>query len=254
MEHGWVSMRIALFADIHANREALEACMAHARARRPEQFAFLGDLVGYGADPGWVVDVVRELMADGAIVVQGNHDAAVQGPPNERTSVDAKTAIEWTQGQLSAEQTSFLVGLPLQIISDDILFVHANAWRPAGWGYIHGKAEAQKSLMATSCRITFCGHVHPPALYYLGSGGGAGRFTPVAGTSIPLSRSQRWLGVVGSAGQPRDENPAACYAIFDSAARTLTYHRIAYDHETAAKKILAAGLPASLAHRLRYGK
>ncbi len=249
-----ISMRIALFADIHANREALEACMAHAEARHPDRLVFVGDIVGYGADPGWVVDVVREHHAAGAIVVQGNHDASIRGPLSERIASDARAAIEWTQSQLSAEQKAFLLGLPLQVISDDILFVHANAWNPGGWGYIHGKAEAQKSIMASSCQITFCGHVHPPALYYLGSGGNVGRFVPVAGTSIPLSRSQRWLGVVGSAGQPRDENPAACYAMFDSAARTLTYHRIVYDHETAAKKVLAAGLPTSLANRLRHGK
>jgi diadenosine tetraphosphatase ApaH/serine/threonine PP2A family protein phosphatase len=249
-----ISVRIALFADIHANREALEACMAHAEANRPDRLAFLGDLVGYGADPGWVVDVVRERLAEGAIVVQGNHDACIKGPVSERVASDAKTAIEWTQSRLSVEQASFLAGLPLQATLEDILFVHANAWNPAGWGYIHGKAEAQKSLMATSCWITFCGHVHPPALYYLGAGGGTGRFSPVAGTSIPLSRSQRWLGIAGSVGQPRDENPAACYAIFDLAKRTLTYHRVAYDHEAAANKVLAAGLPASLAHRLRYGK
>lgn len=246
-------MRIALFADIHANREALESCMAHAMDRPPDLMVFLGDLVGYGADPKWVIDTVQACLAAGAIAVLGNHDIAIDVDLNDKMHADAMMAVEWTRKQLSPEQASFLAKLPLQANADDMLFVHANAWNPEKWGYIHGKAEARKSLMSTECLLTFCGHVHPPALYYLGAHGSAGSFTPVPNVPIPLGRNRRWLGVVGSVGQPRDGNPAASYAMFDTLSRELTYYRVAYDYEEAARKILAAGLPDALAQRLRDG-
>lgn len=248
-------MRIALFADIHSNREAFEACLAHADDSHPDMMVFLGDLVGYGADPGWVVDTVQERLSYGAIAVKGNHDIAVDVDQNEKMHAEAMKAVDWTRSQLNGDQLTFLAGLPMQAeIEASTLLVHANAWNPAKWGYIHGKAEARRSLLATECRYTFCGHVHPPALYYLGAHGLVGNFTPVPGVRIPLSQNRRWLAVVGSVGQPRDGNPAASYALFDSASRSLTYYRVAYDHETAARKILAAGLPVALAQRLREGK
>lgn len=247
-------MRIVLFADIHANREALEACLAHAEELRADRYVFLGDLVGYGADPGWVIDTVREKVAAGGLVVKGNHDIAIDVDVNEKMHADAVQAVEWTKRTLSPEQSAFLAGLPLSERLDDMLFVHANAWKPEKWGYVHGKAEARRSLLATDCRYVFCGHVHPPALYYLGAQDSAGSFIPVPGVAIPLSSNRRWHSVVGSVGQPRDGNPAACYAMFDAKGKKLTYFRVAYDHETASRKIMNAGLPASLAQRLRDGK
>jgi diadenosine tetraphosphatase ApaH/serine/threonine PP2A family protein phosphatase len=108
-------------------------------------------------------------------------------------------------------------------------------------------------MHATDCRLTFCGHMHVPALYHLSEIGKAGDFAPTPGTAVPLSEQRRWLAVPGSAGQPRDGDPAACYAMFDTAARTLAFHRVPYDHDGAAAKVRAAGLPAVLAERLIHG-
>ena len=166
-------MRIALISDIHANREAFEACLDHARRNAVDEYVFLGDYVGYGADPGWVVDSVRKFVERGAIAVLGNHDAAAVGVPAEMNE-DAASAIEWTRAKLSPAQTKFLGPEP-------------------------------------PCRL--------------------------------LDRL----------GQPRDHNPAACYAVLDDTRDVLTYIRVPYDIDAAAKKIRDAGLPIGLSYRLYQG-
>jgi diadenosine tetraphosphatase ApaH/serine/threonine PP2A family protein phosphatase len=247
-------MKIALITDLHANREAIESVLAHAKAQGSERYAFLGDFVGYGADPGWVVDVVREYVARGAFAVMGNHDAAVVQGPLPSMIPEARQVVEWTRARLDAAQLSFLAGLPMSVHDDDRLYVHANAFAPSDWAYVLGRMEAVRSLQATSARFTFCGHVHDPKLFHLSGTGKVGDFVPSPGMPIPLSEQRRWLVIPGSAGQPRDGNPAACYATFDTAGATLTYHRVPYDVEGAGVKIRAAGLPQRLAQRLQHGE
>jgi diadenosine tetraphosphatase ApaH/serine/threonine PP2A family protein phosphatase len=246
-------MKLALVADLHANREAVTAVLAHAHAAGAMRHVFLGDFVGYGADPGWVVDLLREHAARGAVAVLGNHDAAVVQGPLPGMIPEARQVVAWTRAQLSAAQLEFMASLPMSVTEDDLLFVHANAWAPADWGYIVSRADAVRSLQASASQITFCGHTHVPALYHLTPTGKSGEFAPTPGVAIPLSTQRRWLAIPGSCGQPRDGDPAACYALFDLAERTLTFHRVPYDHDTAAAKVRAAGLPASLAERLVHG-
>ena len=107
--------------------------------------------------------------------------------------------------------------------------------------------------MATACVQTFCGHVHVPAMYHLSSVGKVGYFIPTAGVNVPLSVRLKWLAVIGSVGQPRDHNPAACYALLDDTTNLLTYVRIPYDVDTAARKVRDAGLPLVLGIRLERG-
>jgi diadenosine tetraphosphatase ApaH/serine/threonine PP2A family protein phosphatase len=247
-------LKLALVSDLHANREAVTAVLEHARAQGAQRYAFLGDFVGYGADPGWVVDLVREHMAAGAIAVLGNHDAATVNGPAPTMREDARRVIEWTRSKLSDTQLAFLGALPLSVQEADALFVHANAFDPQGWAYIQSRLEAVRSLHATECGLVFCGHMHDPKLFHLSSTGKAGDFEPTPGVAIPLSATRRWLAIPGSAGQPRDGNPAACYAIYDGAERVLTFHRVPYDHDAAAAKIIRAGLPEALAERLRDGR
>jgi len=110
-------MLIAILTDIHGNREALSACLAHARLISVDRLIFLGDYVGYGADPAWVVDQVRGLVDKGAVALLGNHDAAIDGSDEDMNSV-AREAIRWTRNQLGSEQRRFLADLPLlQILS-----------------------------------------------------------------------------------------------------------------------------------------
>lgn len=246
-------MKLALFADVHSNLEAISACLVHAQALGAGRYAFLGDLVGYGADPVAVLDVVEQYATDGAIVVLGNHDAAAIGRGTDDLNPSAQAAIDWTRTQLGEKQRAFLAGLPLAVRDDDILFVHASAAAPEQWIYIAGTAQAEESIRVANARYVFCGHVHEPMLYYVGAGGQPMPFKPLAGTPIPAPRHRQWLAIVGSAGQPRDGNNHACYALFDQARERITFYRVPYDHGAAAQKIRAAGLPPRLALRLERG-
>jgi diadenosine tetraphosphatase ApaH/serine/threonine PP2A family protein phosphatase len=247
-------VRVALLADVHANLEALTACLAHAREQGADAHAFLGDLVGYGPDPGPVLDVVAEHVARGAVAVRGNHDEAVVEARGDLSSSAAK-AVLWTRDRLSPAHHAFLAALPLAVRRDDVLFVHASADAPAAWTYVTDPVRAGRSLSAAEgARYVFCGHVHEPALYYAGPAQKPRGFHPVPGVAIPLTLRYRWLAIAGSAGQPRDGNTAACWALFDAERATLTYHRVPYDWATAAAKVRAAGLPEWLAHRLERGQ
>jgi diadenosine tetraphosphatase ApaH/serine/threonine PP2A family protein phosphatase len=246
-------MRVAILTDIHGNREALQACLAHARLLKADRLLFLGDYVGYGADPDWVVETVMAEVAHGAVALLGNHDAAIDGSDEDMNWL-ARTAIAWTRTRLSAEHRAFLAARPLTHEEEELLAVHANGYAPAAWDYITSAFEAAYNFARTTARITICGHVHVPAIYHLDSTERIGGFTPTPGIDIPLLQRRRWLAVIGAVGQPRDGNPAACYAIHDEAAGTLRYLRVAYDCEAAARKIIAAGLPLPLAQRLLVGR
>ena len=245
-------MKLALISDVHANLEALRACLEHARAQGAERHAFLGDLVGYGADPGPVVDVVRDLVERGALAVKGNHDqAAVAGEAGSMRQV-AGRAIGWTHAHLGDAQRAFLDALPLVVREQGLYLVHASPEEPQEWVYVTDPARAAAGLAPATW--VFCGHVHEPVLYTQGVASRPVAFRPVPGVSIPVPAHRRWLAVIGSAGQPRDGNTAACYATLDTDRPALTFHRVPYDWRAAAAKIRAAGLPESLARRLERGE
>jgi predicted phosphodiesterase/rhodanese-related sulfurtransferase len=245
-------MLIALFADIHANRQAFSAALNDARTQGAERIVLLGDYVGYGADPEWSVETVMQLIADGAPAVLGNHDSAVS-EPREGMNLLAKAAIEWTRRELGAPARQFLAGLPLAQQDGERLYVHSEASAPDNWIYVTGTAEASRSLSATPAHLTVCGHVHRPAVYSISSTAKMTSFTPVTGIPIPLLPGRRWLAVLGAVGQPRDGNPAAAWAMLDSSKNEITYCRTPYDVAAAAGAIRAKGLPSFLAERLFRG-
>jgi diadenosine tetraphosphatase ApaH/serine/threonine PP2A family protein phosphatase len=244
---------LALLADVHANQQAFDACLDAARARGVERFILLGDFVGYGADPEWSVDTVMRLVGQGAIAICGNHDNAI-GTPSETMNEVAQAAIDWTRRRLSAAQRAFLAGLPLTQDEDDRLYVHSEASNPSRWRYVQSAADAARSIVATSAQVTFCGHIHRPALYSMSATAKMTSFVPTPGGAVQLSNGRRWLAVLGSVGQPRDGNPAACFATYDTDTREITYCRVAYDVDTAANRIRAKGLPLWLADRLLQGR
>ncbi len=250
-------MKLALITDIHGNREALEAVLAHAGASGCERYAFLGDYVGYGTDSAWVVEQVQAHVERGAIAVRGNHDEGVSQGPSPTMTPLARQVVQWTRERLPAAQMSFLQRLPLVHEESAMLFAHANAVAPAGWEYITGCDQAARSLKATAAGYVFCGHVHEPCLYQLPMRGRCTDSVPVPGHSVTLGALHHWLVLPGSAGQPRDGNPAACYASFvpqtGGKDAMLTFHRVPYDHQRAARKIMEAGLPPVLAMRLLSG-
>ncbi|NVO12584.1 MAG: metallophosphoesterase family protein [Rhodoplanes sp.] len=245
-------MRTALISDIHANREALEACLDHAERSGVDAYVFLGDYVGYGADPAWVLDTVMGYVGRGAAAVLGNHDAAAIGERADMND-DAAAAIAWTKTVIGDGHRDFLGRLPLVVEKGSILYVHANPVEPAGWGYITDLYSASRALVGSRAHITFCGHTHVPSLFHMSVTGKFASFDPVDRVDIPLTSRRRWLAVIGAVGQPRDRNPAACYAVLDDATDVLTYVRVPYDIDGAARKIIEAGLPVGLAYRLYQG-
>ena len=250
-------MKLALLSDIHANIQALETCLAHAREQGAQQFALLGDLVGYGADPGAVVERAQALAAEGALLLKGNHDAMAVRPPALVKTVGESTAA-WTHAQLDASQLLFLDNLPMTVQQHTVLLVHASMDQPELWRYVYDQRAATASLDAAAAlpevRYVFGGHVHMQSLYYRGAGADLMKFNPTPGVAVPLPRHRHWLATIGSVGQPRDGNPQAMYALFDTDKLHLTFHRVSYDHHAAAAAIRRAGLPAFFADRLELGR
>ncbi len=245
-------MLLAVLTDIHANRQAFTACLEAARAQGAERLILLGDFVGYGGDPEWTVDTVMGLVGQGAIAVCGNHDHAI-GVPSDNMNAAAQAAIDWTRERLGPAHRKFLASLPLTHEEDDRLYVHSEASSPRRWRYVQSADDATRSMLATPAQITFCGHIHLPALYSLSADEISG-CVPTTGISVPLREGWQWLAVAGAVGQPRDGNPAACFLTFDTRSREVTYCRVAYDVEAAAKRIRDAGLPRWLADRLSQGR
>jgi diadenosine tetraphosphatase ApaH/serine/threonine PP2A family protein phosphatase len=247
-------MKLALLADVHANLEALSACLEHAEREGADAYAFLGDLVGYGADPAAVLAVVRRHAERGALAVRGNHDAAVLDAGADTMHRSAEEAVLWTRGRIGPADLAFLRGLPLVARAGPAVLVHASADRPADWTYVSDPLRAAQSLRAAGATYVFSGHVHEPVLYFAGPSGRPVPFVPVPGVPIPVPPRRRWLAVVGSVGQPRDGKTAACWALFDTERERLVFHRVPYDVATAAAKVRAAGLPEHLALRLLRGE
>jgi diadenosine tetraphosphatase ApaH/serine/threonine PP2A family protein phosphatase len=250
-------MKLALLSDIHANIQALDACLAHARDHGATRFALLGDLVGYGADPQAVMARVVAMAADGALVIKGNHDELATHPPQQVLTVGESTAA-WTHRQLSDAYRAFLDALPLVAQDGAVLLVHASVDAPELWHYVYDQRAAGLSLTAASkipeVRFVFGGHVHMQTLYYRDDGPTLTRITPMPGLPIALPPKGQLLGTIGSVGQPRDGDPRAMYALLDTDGNELTFHRVPYDHEAAAAAIRAAGLPIFFADRLCIGR
>lgn len=250
-------MRLALLSDIHGNIQALDACLAHARAQQAQRFAFLGDMVGYGANPAQVVERIMLLTEEGAIVLKGNHDEMAVNPPAIVKTVGDSTAA-WTHHQLTDAQRQWIDALPLTQHLDTVLLVHASADAPELWRYVYDQRAATASLNAATqwsgVRYVFGGHVHLQTLYYRGATDGLMMFIPQPGVTVPVPKHREWLSTVGSVGQPRDGNPQAMYALLDTERAQLTFHRVSYDHDAAAQAIRRAGLPEFFAHRLEEGR
>ncbi len=243
------TVRIAFCADIHGNRAAFEACLLDSGRRGYDQLVILGDVVGYGPDPQWCTDQVRDLQAKGALVVRGNHDASLREGTSSMNEL-ARRAIEWTLTRLTPDSVEYLTSLPLSHRQEERLYVHANAWAPALWDYINTPREAERSMRLTDARLSFCGHTHVPVLYHMSPRRPAAAFTPLTGKPIPISTIRHYLMVVGAVGQPRDHNPAACWALYDTAKREYTIYRVSYDIELTARKIRETAMPQAMAERL----
>lgn len=229
--------------------------MSKAEELGVNRMVFLGDLVGYNADPVALIERIADLVeSKNAIALLGNHDEAIFKDSRNQMNAHANAAIEWTKAQLNDSHVQFLKNLPLILHEENICFVHASAHNPANWNYVTDSMSAWRCAQNSGKSYTFVGHAHEQALFYQSAVGKLIRFSPRPGDEIPVLRHRQWVGVVGSLGQPRDGNPEACFAVFEPGTEVLTFHRVPYDHFSAAEKVRRAGLPEELANRLITGK
>ncbi|MGD0566815.1 MAG: metallophosphoesterase family protein [Candidatus Sulfotelmatobacter sp.] len=251
-------MRILLLSDIHANLEALDACLAAAPAY--DLVANLGDVVGYGASPNEVIERARSL---GNIFVRGNHDKAATGllELDDFNPLAASAAL-WTREQLTREHHDWLHSLPQGPLPlegfPEVQLVHGSPGDEDA--YIVSIGDALVPLLALSTPLTFFGHTHLQGGFFA-NGSSADGFRPEYRTvgqaesvSLHLKPHTRYMINPGSVGQPRDGDWRAAFALFDTEAQVIHYHRAPYNLKAAQERILAASLPARLATRLAAGR
>ncbi len=251
-------MRILLLSDIHSNLEALEACLAAAPAY--DTVVNLGDIVGYGASPNEVIERSREL---GKIFVRGNHDKACAGTSNMvGFNPIAGMAVLWTRTMLRPQNLAWLRELsagPAYIGGlEGVQFVHGSPIDEDE--YLLLMPEAVESLHSAELPVTFFGHTHIQGGFLAGNDDAA-TIRPVLTKkdeaeqfTFPLDRKCRYLINPGSVGQPRDGDWRAGFAVFDSDRWKITYYRVPYEVERAARRIVEAQLPERLATRLIEGR
>jgi diadenosine tetraphosphatase ApaH/serine/threonine PP2A family protein phosphatase len=240
-------MRYAVLSDIHGNLEALRAVLLDCRTE-VDAVLCLGDIVGYGADPV----ACLELMAErGTVLVAGNHEHGVTGQLGPAWfNPAARAAVAWTGTQLDADHRGYIGRLPLTAEVAGATLVHASPLHPEEWGYLVSARDGLGAFAGFEGRLCFVGHSHRPGHWSVGSSGPRHQ---AGASTIRLEAGRRYIINVGSVGQPRDRDPRACFAIWDSGARRVTLRRVAYDVRAAREKILRAGLPRLLADRLGIG-
>ena len=244
-------MKYAIFSDVHGNLEALDAVLAHAAREEAGFYLCLGDVIGYGANPNECVDRVRTLNP--LVCLRGTHDAAAVDA-RERAFFHevALEGIHFSALHLTPANAEYLRGLPY-VFRDHprMMAVHASPYRPEAWEYVldHFGAERAFEAMAPA-RVAFIGHSHAPVVFV--DDGNVQRYPANESLALALGE-RRYVMNVGSVGQPRDGNPDASYVVYDDESDHVVHHRVRYDREKAAEKILRAGLPPVLAERLLIG-
>lgn len=245
-------MRILILSDLHANLPATEAVLAHAGRDGWDTTLVLGDLVGYGADPAAVIDIVRGLK--NLTVIRGNHDKVAAGleDPIDFNTV-ARRAAEWTIDQLDADHSAYLRGLPRGPLTVDIPGIDAVICHGAPFDedyYLFDVDDAAAALGAHPSALILCGHTHLQMAFRQINRSVA----RIDDQSIPFVERERLLVNPGSVGQPRDGDARAGYATIDTDEGTLSLHRVDYDIAEAQRRILDAGLHPALAERLSVGR
>lgn len=250
-------MRALILSDIHANLEALEACLD--AAPEYDQVYNLGDIVGYGANPNEVTDRSREL---GSIFVRGNHDKACSGISDlsDFNPIAALAAL-WTREKLTHDHLQFLRELPQGPLSpiENVRLVHGSPRDEDE--YILMASDAYAILKDAPVPLTFYGHTHVQRCLLLEETGQGKSFAPNYKSAkgkqtarLEIKPKTTYMVNPGSVGQPRDNDPRAAFLVCDTDTGVITFHRVPYNIERAQEKIFAAGLPERLAIRLEEGR
>jgi len=239
----------AILSDVHGNLEALQAVLEDCRREEARRFLFLGDAVGYGANPNECLGLLKKASD---LQVAGNHDYGAVGLTDiSYFNPSARAAIEWTAKILTEESRDFLRRLALVRQDGEVTLVHSALPRPEEWDYILTADDAEESFQAFHGTALFIGHSHRPLIVDRDR---KGRLRTRGPEEIKIEEGRQYLINPGSVGQPRDHNPMAAYGLYDATLGKCRLKRVAYYIETAQEKILEAGLPPSLARRLSYGQ
>ncbi len=244
-------MRYAILGDIHGNMEALAAVFADMESARVDRALCLGDIVGYGAEPE---RCIGELRSRGVVSVLGNHDSAVAGDtPLDFFKDYAREAVIWTADRLSEDDKTYLNSLPISLPitggDDGFVTVHSSLAEPREWGYVIDLLSVRRCFDFLPGHLCFIGHSHVPVIFEE-----SGSITGRRACDLLLDKESRYIINVGSVGQPRDWDWRASYGIYDEGKMRFEIRRVPYDVGKAQEKIIAAGLPKSLAFRLGVGR
>jgi len=239
-------MRVLILSDIHANAAALDSVLNSAGA--VDAVWCLGDVVGYGPDPNECITRLKEIP--NLVCLQGNHDAAASGHlPLEGFNIEARNSIEWLRGCLTADSLAFLQALEPRSESNGVTLAHASPRQPM-LEYLLDSYSAAENFHYFGTDFCFVGHTHIPLLFVSRNHEVSMR-VPAPNTKVPLAR--RCIANPGSVGQPRDRDPRAAYAIFDTEADTWDFVRIPYDVAAVQSRMISAGLPERHINRLAGG-
>ena len=246
-------MRYLILTDIHANLEGLDTCLKDARARGYDETLVLGDIVGYGPDPNAVIDTIKALKP--RAIVRGNHDKVALGMNQaEGFHAAARAAAHWMLESLTEENREWLVALPMgpTIINGDLEICHGAPFDEDA--YIFDELDARHAFEAATAPLCFYGHTHFAVVFRMMKDLLEIVSPPDGETTLMIDPQARYLVNPGSVGQPRDGDPRAAYAIYDTETRRLDLLRLTYPLEITQEKMLKVGLPDPLARRLALGR
>ncbi len=243
-------MRYAIIADIHANLVAFQAVLDDIEHRGGvEEVWCLGDVVGYGPDPHQCIELLRQYNH---VCVVGNHDwAAIGKIDTAEFNPDAAVACRWTAQQLSPEDVDYLKNLPLVIQKEDFTLVHGSPREPI-WEYLISIGSAKQSFAYFQSQFCLVGHSHVPLVFSFSETGACSSSQFLTNVGLALGESRLIINP-GGVGQPRDGDPRASYAIYDSETRLIRLYRVAYDIGATQARMVKHNLPMRLVARLSYG-
>ncbi|RLC92984.1 MAG: metallophosphoesterase [Chloroflexi bacterium] len=243
-------MRCAILADIHGNLAAFEAVLEDVERRGGfDEIWCLGDVVGYGPDPSACVQLLRQHRH---ICIAGNHDwAAIGNIDTSYFNPYAAAAAHWTAEHLAPEDIDYLRSLPQTVQRDDFTLAHGSPREPI-WEYVLSTEVARVNFSYFDTRFCLIGHSHVPVVFALGEAHHC-ELRQLPDELLLSQERDRLIINCGAVGQPRDGDPRASYAILDTEKLTMDHYRVVYDIAATQDKILKAGLPPRLAHRLSQG-
>jgi predicted phosphodiesterase len=242
------SMRYGLFSDVHGNIEAFRAVLKAFDKERVDRYLFVGDVIGYGADPAGCIDLLKSVAP--AATVAGNHEWGLLGRFDlELFNEYARQAIVWTEEVLSPDDKDYLASFELTYHEKEMMLVHGSPEEPHEFNYVLGPHDVAPLFKMMDARVCFIGHTHIPAVYYSEED----RVMTGLSPHVVIEPDRQYVINIGSVGQPRDRDTRASCAVYDTDAGTVDIKRVPYNIKACQKKILSAGLPEILALRLSEG-